>query len=64
MKYLCEKYGQKDFSVFGSFAYDIKEGEKMTNKELAHQLHKLGYIDEKGTAIVPNLRFLEKVSLV
>ena len=62
MKYLANKYGNDDFCVFGQFAYDVREGEKQTNKEIAHNLHKLGFISEKGQFIHPNLKFLEKVS--
>ena len=62
MKYLCKKYSEKDFSAIGQFSYDILEGEKLTNKEIAHQLNKLGYIDEFGMPKFANLKFLEKVS--
>ena len=63
MKYLCEKYGE-DFCCFGQFTYDIQGGEKFTNKEIAHQLNKMGFIDDKGLPVLQNLRFLEKVSQV
>jgi hypothetical protein len=33
MKYLSQKYGEKDFLVLGQFTY---EKEKLTNKEIAH----------------------------
>ena len=63
MKYLSVKYGQKDLAVFGQFAYDIQDGEKMSNKEIAHHLHKMNFIDEKGMPVIPNLKFLEKQDL-
>ena len=46
MKHLCQKYGKDDFAVYGQYAYDVQEGEKLTNKEIAHKLHKMGYIDD------------------
>lgn len=61
MKYLCKKYPD-DFTVFGQFAYDVQQGEKLSNKEIAHNLHKLGYIDAKGMPVIANFKFLEKVS--
>ena len=44
MKYLCKKYSDY-LTVFGQFAYDVQQGEKLSNKEIAHSLHKIGYID-------------------
>ncbi len=35
MKYLCEKYKDENFSVFGQYAYDVAEGEKLSNKDIA-----------------------------
>ena len=46
IKKLCIKYGDQGFSAFGQVAYDLKEAEKMTNKEIAHHLNKLGYLDD------------------
>lgn len=61
MKYLCNKY-PGDLTVFGQYAYDIQTGEKLSNKEIAHGLHKMGYIDAKGMPSIANFKFLEKVS--
>ena len=36
MKYLCDKYDPKDFTAVGSFSYDILDGEKFKNKQIAH----------------------------
>jgi len=63
LKYLAEKFGGDDFTVLSQFAYDVQEVEKMTNKEIAHSLNKLGYIDDKGEHSLPNFKFLEKVSI-
>ena len=62
MKYLCNKYGQKDFTVFGQFAYDVQEPEKNTNKQIAHLLNKHEYLDNHGLPLISNFKFLEKVS--
>jgi hypothetical protein len=62
MKYLAEKY-PGELTVFGQFAYDVQQGEKLTNKEIAHTLHKMGYIDAQGMPSIMNFKFLEKVSL-
>ena len=35
----------------------------MGNKELAHELFRLGYVDEQGGFVLPNMRFLEKVDV-
>ena len=35
----------------------------MSNKEIAHHLHKMNYIDEKGLPVISNLKFLEKQDL-
>ena len=48
LKYLAEKYGADEFTVLNQFAYDVQEVEKMTNKEIAHSLNKLGYINDQG----------------
>lgn len=48
--------------MLGQFAYDVSQREKMTNKDLAHELHKLGYIDAQGNFTWSNFKFLEKVS--
>ena len=45
MKYLAEKFGEKDLTVLGQFSYDIQEPETKTNKDIAHSLNKLGYLD-------------------
>ena len=58
MKYLCQKYGENDFTCLAQFAYDVQETEKYTNKELAFQLNKMGYLDNQGMSSVPNLKFL------
>ena len=60
LKFLCQKYS--DLTVFGQFAYDVKEPEHQTNKELAKSLNKLGYLDDAGNHTIPNFKFLEKVS--
>ena len=36
MKYLSEKYKDKDFTAIGQFSYDIGIGEKFSNREIAH----------------------------
>ena len=63
MKYLGEKFGDKDLALYGQFAYDIGEGEKLSNKEIARELHKLGFIDGKGLPVFPSIKFLEKVDV-
>lgn len=63
MKYLANKYGDEQFTVFGQFSYDVKEAEKKTNKELAACLNKLGYIDDQGQNTIPNMKFLEKIDI-
>ena len=63
MKFICEKYGKDDFAVYGQYCYDVQEGEKLTNKEIAHKLHKMGYIDDQGLPKIPNLNFLEKIDV-
>lgn len=60
MKYLADKY--HDLTVLGQFAYDVMEAEQKSNKEIAHNLNKLGYIDDQGLPVQENFRFLEKVS--
>ena len=45
MKYLAEKFGEKDLTVLGQFSYDVMEAEQKNDKEIAHSLNKLGYID-------------------
>ena len=57
---LSQRY--PELSVLGQFAYDVSQREKMTNKDLAHELHKLGFIDGQGNFTWSNFRFLEKVS--
>jgi hypothetical protein len=63
MKYLANKY-PAELTVFGQFAYDVQQGEKLTNKEIAHSLHKMGYIDAQGLPVIKNFKFLEKVSIL
>lgn len=49
--------------MLGQFAYDVSQREKMTNKDLAHELHKLGYIDAQGNFTWSNFKFLEKTNV-
>lgn len=35
----------------------------MTNKEIAHNLNKLGYLDDQGMPKIQNLKFLEKCDI-
>ena len=48
MKYLAEKYGEKDFTVFGQFAFDVRESnqQRINNNLIAKSLNKLGFINE------------------
>ena len=55
---LCKSFDKKDFSCYGTFAYDVLEGEKLTNKEIALELNKLGFIDDQGQPKIPSLKFL------
>ena len=48
MSYLANKYSNKGLSILGVFSYDIESGEKKSNKEIAHKLNQMGYIDDKG----------------
>ena len=35
-----------ELTVLGQFAYDVGIREKLSNKELARELHKMGYLDK------------------
>ena len=52
-----------ELNILGQFAYDVGQRETMGNKELARELFRLGYVDEQGDFVLPNLRFLEKVDV-
>ena len=60
---LCEKFGEKDLTVFGQYTFDVVQTEKLSNKMIAKQLNSLGLVDEKGLSSIPNFKFLEKVDL-
>ena len=62
MSYLANKYSNKGLSLIGVFSYDIESGEKKSNKEIAHKLNQMGFIDDKGHFLVAGIKFLEKVS--
>ena len=63
MRKLCEEFKPEEFSVFTQFSYDVIEREKLTNKEIAFQLNKLGFLDDQGLPKVPNMKFLQKADI-
>mmetsp|Transcript_7054 Transcript_7054/g.11872 ORF Transcript_7054/g.11872 Transcript_7054/m.11872 type:complete len:191 (-) Transcript_7054:74-646(-) len=63
LKGLCQKFGEKDLTVFGQYTFDVVQTEKLSNNLIAKQLNKAGLVDEKGLFSVPNFKFLEKVDV-